>query len=142
MLTTSAQKLENKIDISLLVLRVSLGSLMLFHGIFKLIHGVEWIVEILNFKGLPGYIAYCSYLGEIIAPVLIIIGIRTRIFAAILSLTLLNAFLLMHTKDFLLTNPQNGGWQIELIFIYFIVSISLVITGGGKYSLTKNTKFD
>lgn len=46
---------------------------MLFHGIAKLLHGLEGIKGMLASKGLPAFFAYGAYVGEIIAPLLIII---------------------------------------------------------------------
>ncbi|MGH1516939.1 DoxX family protein [Chryseobacterium sp. JK1] len=132
----------NKHSLAILIHRVSIGVLMLFHGFYKLSNGVNWIIEILASKGLPGFIAYGSYIGEIVAPIMIILGIKTRIASAVLAATLLNAFLLMHTSDFFSTNPTNGGWQIELIFLYFSGAVLLIITGGGKYAVTTKTQYD
>ncbi|MFS4469861.1 DoxX family protein [Chryseobacterium gleum] len=132
----------NNHSLAILIQRLSIGGLMLFHGFYKLSHGVNWIAEMLVAKGLPGFIAYGSYIGEIVAPIMIILGVKTRIVSAILAATLFNAFLLMHLSDFFLTNPTSGGWQIELILLYFLGAITLIITGGGKYALTSKTKYD
>lgn len=45
-------------DLGLLVLRISVGGLLLFHGVAKLLHGVGFIEGMLAALGLPGFIAY------------------------------------------------------------------------------------
>src|SRR5919204_3990489 len=65
-------------DIGKLLLRIALGGILLFHGVFKLTHGVEWIKQPLAALGLPGFLAYGTYLAEVVAPVLLILGYRTR----------------------------------------------------------------
>ena len=132
----------NNHSLAILIQRVSIGVLMLFHGFYKLSNGVSWIMEVLASKGLPGFIAYGSYIGEIAAPIMIILGIKTRIASAVLAATLFNAFLLMHLSDFFSTNPTNGGWQIELIVLYFLGAVVLIITGGGKYAVLTKTQYD
>lgn len=76
---------ENKIscslneDIGKLILRVSIAGLMLFHGVFKLFNGIDGIKGLVTQSGLPEFLAYGVYFGEIVFPILIIIGLYTRI---------------------------------------------------------------
>ncbi|GAB1466098.1 hypothetical protein MASR2M54_15980 [Aliarcobacter cryaerophilus] len=76
---------ENKLscmlneDIGKLILRVSIAGLMLFHGFFKLFNGIDGIKYLVTQAGLPEFFAYGVYLGEILFPILIIIGLFTRI---------------------------------------------------------------
>ena len=73
-------------DLGLLILRITIGVLMLLHGIPKLSAGLDFIKSMLVEKGLPGFIAYGVLIGEILAPIAILIGFRTRIAAAIYAL--------------------------------------------------------
>jgi putative oxidoreductase len=65
-------------DLGKLLIRIAVAGIVLFHGWAKLMHGVEWIKQPLGLFGLPGFLAYWTYIGEIIPPVLIILGYRTR----------------------------------------------------------------
>lgn len=94
-------RLTDHHDTGLLLLRLTFGILMLFHGVAKIEHGVNWIVSILQAVGLPGFIAYGVYIGEVVAPVLIILGIFTRPAALIYALTLLVATLWLEQGSFL-----------------------------------------
>ena len=53
-------------DLGLLVLRLTMGGLMLFHGVHKLTHGVGFIGDMLAGMGLPSFIAYGALLGEVV----------------------------------------------------------------------------
>ena len=68
-------RLSDHPDLGRLVLRVSLGALLLFHGVFKLQHGVGWIAGLLQAHNVPGLVAYGAYIGEVLAPALVIIGL-------------------------------------------------------------------
>ena len=133
-------KLHNT-DLGILILRLSLGILMLFHGFAKLLNGVEGMAEKFSNTGIPGFIAYGVYVGEVIAPVLLIIGFRTRLAALLYSFTMLVAIVLAHTSDILATGPS-GGWAIELPMMYLLGGIVLLFTGGGKYAVSHTRKRD
>ena len=54
-------------DLGRLLLRLTLGFCVLFHGIAKIQGGVEGIAHDLIALGLPGFIAYGVYVGEVLA---------------------------------------------------------------------------
>ena len=128
-------KLRND-DLGKLLLRIATGGLMLFHGVAKLQNGVGGISKMLEAKGLPGFIAYGSYLGEVAAPLLIIIGLFTRPAAAILAFTMINAIALAHSGDLGKLTPP-GGWMIELPALFLFAALALVFMGAGKYSVSR-----
>ncbi|HBQ67102.1 MAG TPA: GntR family transcriptional regulator, partial [Leclercia adecarboxylata] len=99
-------------DTGKLLLRLAVGGLMLFHGLHKAIDGVGGIAGMLVAKGLPGFIAYGVLVGEVIAPILIILGILTRPAALVLAFTMVVAWLMVGTgKTFAL--DAVGAWAIE-----------------------------
>lgn len=128
-------------DFGLLILRIAVGLLMLLHGIGKLGGGLEFISGMLEGKGIPGFIAYGVLIGEILAPILIIIGFRTRIGALLLALNCLVAVLLVHSAD-IAKLSDTGGWAIELVGLYFFGALALFFTGGGSLAASKNNKWD
>jgi putative oxidoreductase len=117
-----------------LLLRLTFGVLMLFHGVAKVQHGVGWISDMLIAQGLPGFIAYGVFVGEIITPILIIIGLFTRQAAFIYAFNILVATLLVGMgKFFTLTNV--GAWGLESEALYFLGGLSIMFLGAGKYTL-------
>ncbi|EGN0894867.1 DoxX family protein [Escherichia coli] len=131
-------RLTDHHDTGLLLLRLTFGILMLFHGVAKIEHGVNWIVSILQAVGLPGFIAYGVYIGEVVAPVLIILGIFTRPAALIYALTLLVATLLVGAGKFF-TLTEVGAWGLENEMLYFMGGIVIMLLGAGRYSVSTRT---
>ena len=121
-------------DLGRLVLRVSLAVLLLFHGVSKLTGGVGFITGMLSKMGLPEAIGYLVYVGEVIAPLLILFGVWTRLAALIVAGNMIVAVLLVHTKQFF-TMSETGGWALELQGMYFFAAIALALLGAGRYSI-------
>ncbi len=72
-------------DIGKLILRFMLGGLMLFHGINKALHGIGFIKGLVSGQGLPEVLAYSVYAGEILAPLFLILGWKSRVWAAVVT---------------------------------------------------------
>ncbi|WP_322996383.1 DoxX family protein [Castellaniella sp.] len=120
-------------DLGKLVLRLSLGILILLHGLSKL-GGVDWISGMLQSHGLPGFIAYGVYIGEILAPVLLIIGIWARIGALVVAINMLFVIGLVHMNE-LFTLGKSGAWALELQGMFLFGAIAVALLGAGGYSL-------
>jgi len=119
-----------------LVLRLTLGILLLFHGFDKLLHpaSVNFISSTLTGAGLPGFIANGVYVGEVIAPLMIILGVYCRVGGLLVVINMLFAVLLMHTGD-LLTVTEHGGWRLELQAFYLFSGLALMFLGSGKLAV-------
>jgi len=128
-------------NIGLLILRLSIGGLMLFHGIHKLLNGVDGLVGMFSSMGLPGFVAYSVYIGEFLAPILIIIGYRTKLASLFVAATMLVATFTAHAGD-LLKIGDHGEWALELIGLYFFGSLSIFFLGAGKFALSSSNKWD
>ena len=98
-------------DFGKLVLRVSLGVLILLHGLFKLQNGIDGIAGMLSSHGLPAFLAYGVYIGEVIAPALVILGVFTRIGALLIAGNMLVAFGLAHLQELF----SLGQWVAGLL---------------------------
>ena len=132
--------MNKNINLGLLILRIAVGVLMLLHGIAKIGH-TSFIAGMLTEKGLPSFLSYGVYITEIVAPILIIIGFRTRLSAAVYVLGALFALFLVHSAQLFLLN-QNGGWELELLGLYIAGGLTLFFTGGGKIALSSRNKWD
>ena len=95
-----------------LLLRITVGGLLLFHGVSKMIHGVAWMAGPLAGFHLPFFIAYGAYIGEIVAPIFIILGIWTRPAALVVAFDLLTAIVLVSHARMGSLSP-GGGWGME-----------------------------
>lgn len=122
-------------DLGLLLLRISTGGLMLFHGVSKLIHGISFLVENM------GAFGYAVYIGEVLAPIAILIGFRTRIAAVLLAVTCVVAIATAHAQE-IFTISEHGGYALELLMLYLFGALALFFTGAGKYAVSKTNKWD
>ena len=121
-------------DIGKLILRVSLGVLVLLHGIGKLISGPEFVLKVVGAAGLPTALGYLVYLGEVIAPVLLIVGLWSRMAALIVAASLAVAVLLVMPEQ-IFALADTGGWAIEREGIYVFAAIAVAFLGAGRYSI-------
>lgn len=122
-------------NIGKLILRLTTGILMLFHGIAKLSHteSVTAIKTRLVDTGLSANLAYGVFLGEIIAPLMIIVGIFARVGGLFIVGNMLFAIYLAHSGDILLLS-RHGGWRIELQGFYLFSGLAIIFLGSGKYA--------
>lgn len=129
--------MENKSnlqDVGKLLLRLTVAVLLLFHGISKLIHGVAWMAGPLAAFHLPAFIMYGAYIGEVVAPIFIIIGLYSRLAGLVVAFDMFMAVLLVaHSRFFVLNGA--GGWGLELEAFYFFTALCVFFLGAGKYSL-------
>jgi putative oxidoreductase len=123
-------------DTGKLILRLALGILMLLHGIAKINGGVGFAASMLASHGLPTALAYLVYVGEIVAPVLLIIGLYTRPAAWIVVINMLVAIWLVHMKEIGLLNKQ-GGWALELQGMFLFTALALMFMNPGRYAITR-----
>ncbi len=133
-------KFRNK-ETGLLIQRISIGILILFHGVANLTSGYSFIKSLLNSISIPESGAYAVFLGEIIAPILIIIGWRARLASLVLAFNMLIAILIAHSADIFTLN-QFGGWGIELQGLYLFGAVVIFFLGAGKYAVSSTSKWD
>jgi putative oxidoreductase len=120
-----------------LILRVVLGFLILLHGIHKVTGGIDWIQGVLANAGLPGFIGYGAYLGEVVAPLLVIAGWYSRIGAWVIAIHMLFALGLAHTGELFAINPQGGNLVIELQYMFLFTAIAVALLGPGRYAFNQ-----
>ncbi|NLK66058.1 MAG: DoxX family protein [Campylobacteraceae bacterium] len=117
----------------LLLLRVFLGINVLFHGVAKIKSGVGGVAGMLVAKGIPAFIAYGVYIGEIIAPIMIIVGFYTRLASLILIGTCAVILYVGHADTLFAITPY-GGLSPEIVYLYLGGALCLFFCGGGKFS--------
>lgn len=114
-------------------LRLTLGVLMLFHGQAKLVNGIDGIVARISGLGLPSFVAYLVFLGELVAPLFLIAGVWTRAAALVVVGNMVVAILLAHTGD-IFTRTGTGAWGIELQAFYLFTAVIVALLGAGRFS--------
>ena len=124
-------------DLTALLLRVGFGSyMMLGHGLGKfqkLISGEEIrFPEILGLSPTIGL--FLAVVAEFIACILIIIGLKTRVAALPVIITMAIAAFYVHAGDAWFMQSADGGSK-EPAILYLIGFLAIYLLGSGKYSL-------
>lgn len=121
-------------DIAKLLLRLSVGIMMLFHGLEKIINGINGVKHLTVNAGLPEFFAYGVYIGEVIVPIFIVLGLYARIASLFLALNMVMAIFLAY-GDSLFSLGKHGAPLIELPLFYLILSIVIFLLGSGRYAV-------
>ncbi|QXV67618.1 DoxX family protein [Mucilaginibacter sp. 21P] len=116
----------------MLLIRLSTGGLLLFHGAAKLSHGHSFIREILAEKGMPEWLWLGVPLTEVFSPVLLLLGVFTRMAGAGIALPMLITIFLAHMPG-AFNNTDTGGLMVELNLIYMSGALSIAFAGPGKF---------
>jgi putative oxidoreductase len=126
----------HNLDIAKLLLRLTCGGILLFHGIHKVFVEVDHVKVIVKNAGLPEFMAYGNIIGEFVAPIFILAGFKTRIAAAVVAFNMLLSVLIAH-PDIMFSVNNYGGWMIETNVLYMMTAVVLFFSGAGKYSVSK-----
>ncbi len=133
-MASSAASSTARDDLGRLVLRLTIGLLILLHGIAKLGGNLDWISAMLGKAGLPAALAYGVYLGELVAPLLLVAGVYTRVAALVIVVNMLFAIGLVHMGH-IGTLTEVGAWGIETQALFLFGALAIVLLGAGRYSL-------
>ena len=119
-----------------LIQRLTLGALMLFHGVQKILHpgSLDFIGGMLSSSGLPQFLSYGVYVGEVVAPLMIILGVHSRIGGLLIVLNMIFAIFLAHGGD-LFSLTEHGGWRLELQGFYLFTAVAIVFLGSGRIAV-------
>jgi putative oxidoreductase len=122
-------------DAGKLLLRLMVGGLLILHGFHKLVHGPApgEISGMLAAHGLPGFLAWGVYLGELVGPVLILLGVYARIGGLLVLANMVVAILLSRGLHIFGLNEM-GGLAIELEVFYGLSGLCVAMLGAGKFS--------
>lgn len=122
-------------DIGKLLLRFGVGSLMFFHGLHKLLYGFENVKSSLIAAGMPELLWLGVPIAEIVAPILLIVGLFTRASSLLIAITMFMSFYLVLGWNGFALN-QFGGFNGELNLLFLFSSLALFFLGAGRFSLS------
>ena len=128
-------------DAGKLLLRVIVGALILLHGIAKMRHGLGDVEPAIARAGLPHAVGYLVYVGEVLGPLLMILGVFTRPAAAIVFINMLVALLLGHPHE-IFEMTTHGGLLLETQWLMLSGAASVALLGAGRYALQKSGRFN
>lgn len=128
-----------------LILRLTLGVVMLGHGLqkaFGWFGGYGWNNTMGYFTGtvgLPAWLSALIILIESLGALLLIIGFAGRINAALMAIVMAGAFFVDHLPNGFFMNwfGSNKGEGYEFDILFWAIAIVIAINGSGKLSVDR-----
>ncbi|SEF82693.1 DoxX family protein [Nitrosomonas ureae] len=119
-----------------LTLRLTVGVLMLFHGVYKVLNpgSLDFIGKQLASVDLPQALVYGVYLGEVVAALMIILGIFSRIGGLLVFGNMIFAIVLAHRSQ-LFTLADHGGYALELQVFFMLTGLAVFFLGSGRFAV-------
>lgn len=126
---------QNEQNYGAFIIRVSLGVVLLAHGLLKLfVFTVPGTVSFFDSLGLPAIVAYLVIYGELLGGIALILGLYSRLVAA-LSLPILIGSVWAHAANGWLFSAPNGDWEFPALLVALAVAVT--VQGGGAIALRK-----
>ncbi|MGB2121980.1 MAG: DoxX family protein [Candidatus Puniceispirillaceae bacterium] len=138
MSSSASQSLNQSWGLSLL--RIHLGAILLAHGWLKIsVFTVAGTVGYFASLGLPSIVAYLTIFGEIAGGLALILGVQTRL-AAALSVPILLGATFVHLGNGWLFSAEGGGWEFPASLT--IIALTVAFMGSGNRLQVKFNPFD
>ena len=138
MSSSASQSLNQSWGLSLL--RIHLGAILLAHGWLKIsVFTVAGTVGYFASLGLPSIVAYLTIFGEIAGGLALVLGVQTRL-AAALSVPILLGATFVHLGNGWLFSAEGGGWEFPASLT--IIALAVAFVGSGNRLQVKFNPFD
>jgi putative oxidoreductase len=132
---------EQRTDVGLLILRVSLGVVFIAHGYLKVFtFGLERAMTVFeahtvwHINMIPGWFAPPAAVIEWVGGILLILGIKTRLVTPFVGAVAFGAGAVHFENGWNYTSKPDGGWEYGVFLALCCLVVYLV--GPGKYTLT------
>ena len=121
---------KNDVNLGLAILRIGASLLILRHGVPKIKYLFIESLEFPDPLGVgPMFSLILTLIGEVVAPILVLIGFKTRIASIPVLITMLVAAFVVHGQD-----PFD---KKEMALIFALCFLVIAIGGPGKYAIDK-----
>lgn len=122
-----------KQDLALAIIRLSLGVILIAHGLLKwLVFTLAGSAQFFESVGFPGWLAYPVTFGEVIGGALLLLGLFVRPVAIAMVPILLGALWTHIGNGWVFSNP-NGGWEYPAVLV--IMAVVVFLAGPDRWSL-------
>jgi putative oxidoreductase len=118
--------------VALLLLRLGLATVFIYHGYPKLFGGTERFVESFQAIGLPAYVVYIAGVIELFGGIALALGLFTPIAGLLLVLDMAAAM-----WKYNLNEGISAVREYELPLILGLAALAIAATGGGQFSLDR-----
>jgi len=118
-----------------LVLRIVIGGLFIWHGIDKFDVGISMIDEMFTMWGVPapGLTAPLTAVVEIVAGIMLVVGLGTRVAAMALSVVMIGALIYVKQDLGIISGQPMPGAELDLARLAGLVAV--IVLGPGRLSL-------
>jgi putative oxidoreductase len=118
-----------------LVLRVVIGGLFIWHGIDKFDAGISMVEEMFTMWGVPapGLTAPLTAIIEIVAGILLVLGLGTRVAAMALSVVMVGALIYVKQDLGIISSEPMPGAELDLALLAGLVAI--IVMGPGRLAV-------
>lgn len=126
-------------DLGKLIVRVMVSVLILFHGVGKILHpgALGFISNSLASVGLPEFIAYGVYLGEVVGPLMVLVGYHTRWGGLLIVINMLFAIGLVHMSS-LVAITDRGTLALQADYFFLFSGLAVCFLGSGRYAVRRD----
>jgi len=118
-----------------IVLRLVIGGLFIWHGIDKFDAGISMIEDMFTMWGVPapGLAAPLTAVVEIVAGILLVVGLGTRVAAMALSAVMIGALIYVKQDLGIISSVPMPGAELDLALLAGLVAV--IVLGPGRLSL-------
>lgn len=120
------------LDLAVLVLRLALATVLLYHGIPKLLHISDTVTAFQSMEApLPAMTAGFAMIAEVAGGLLFLFGLAVDVAGILVIIDMLGAIVLVHLPngfDF-----TKGGWEHP--FTVLCMALAVALAGSGKYAV-------
>lgn len=127
---------RSAVDLSLLLIRLVLGIIFLFHG-SQLLFGLFEGPGLTGVTKQMGPVGYLVAIGQFFGGLGLVVGVLTRFSAAALIVIMIGAIFMVHLKNGF--SSQHGGYEFNLALIG--LALPVLIAGPGKYTIARPLPF-
>ncbi|HWB43761.1 MAG TPA: DoxX family protein [Gemmatimonadales bacterium] len=122
-------------DLALLVLRLVLGIIMIYHGWPKLTN-LGGTIEGFTGMGipLPALSAIFSTVAEVGGGLLLLLGVFTDIAGLLVAIDMLGAIIFVHAKNGFAVNDGGYEWPLALL----AMGLAIALAGPGRYAVGRS----
>lgn len=124
-------------DVAAFLLRVTLGIMFLAHSlILKLfVFTLPGTAQFFESIGMSGWLAYVVFPAEVVAGVLLVLGIQTR-WVALATVPILAGATWAHSGNGWMFGYENGGWEYPAYLT--LLAIVQGMLGDGTFALNRS----
>ena len=119
--------------LALLVMRLTLGAIMVVHGSHKVFGGLHHHVQFVSSFGFPAWAAYLSAFSEFLGGILVLAGLFTRAAAFAICIDLVVAIWKVHLHNGLTGTPDHPGFEFPMAAA--ALAFALIFYGSGSLAI-------